>query len=1141
MCAVNAFYTDVARSFTRPSLHSFFLTPLTHSAPTCSKSLKWATRNFYAALLLRGAFTKLLTATSWLCPILILLTALSVCLFISFENKMMCRTAGVTLLVVVSLITTAVSASRYQGFICQTANTSRYFHSWVRLQHRCPNLPSPMDTWTNIGFAKGSWSTDVATWNTSSQCMRDIYNSEMAGVIREDSAPTCDLTYTIDTDEDPCNALEHLFNVSGWGCADYMLPGASYGTVSTAVSALKGMLVSGLDFCPALLDADDEPNPDGNICWSFTCAFYNYLARSQTPSTSGPPSSYTCPAETWNDGTVCNCNCGAWDPDCDVKANPTADGTMLDSMSVVCTAPGRTSPRVDVVPARKTMRDHVLSLQKQPRVFVRNYVPDFAWYPSSRPTDTPIPASWTCPWQYFNASDGCDCDCGAWDPDCDVPNMTVTHCPSNIDTCVRASATCLSQMTHELEADLSVAGAVTVTLLLLTILLTECLCQRRNVEGLRSFEEMGTLALRSQTRQMFPLWSAVQTIWTYYTFALRVLLVIIGTLSMLVAAVVKVIYGGDDLYEDLSAVAIMMLVPSGMLLLKWSMNLQWHSIPFEADQVDGQRLLPRIVIVHEGLQVTFCLIFILLAIMGFPTVGFTFVAVSILIRTGVLLYLRRGRYKFILHFIGFAPIAMTCGMLLLCLAKWTIMHGWDHATPPFIVAAILGGYSLIYCFIYWKDVKEYYNAKSFVLDYPDHSPTELAVERNLHDKTYSPAKSLFVFVVNSLFQIVGMIMGAVIAGKFNLPGTSTVISFLSIAWIVVAVWGSYKRFKKLRQPVMASSEEMPINSPLNDLLGYDGKPPSSFETKQTPDNSSTWFATTIVYGTMLIMALLLIAGSKTAAVPEASYGPIELPAESTGYASCGTRFPQFGLSAGRFSLVDMAFLARFAYISDPLLQKEAIPIILPSYAGFPEATSNITVKQSTRVMTSEIRFHSWNLTVIAVRGTVSSADWLEDLTIWGEGALLHVGQTLLFLPLGKFAPIIVEIFASLRSYGRGYVDVVADRVRALQAEGQEVMLVGHSLGAGVSNIVGAMLHVQAVGFEGPGIEMQRDRFNFTQSDADLYAYNTYMSGDPVPFMDYQAGNIQHLRANCGASCHFMSTIIANLRRSCGDLIPRTIS
>ncbi len=39
---------------------------------------------------------------------------------------------------------------------------------------------------------------------------------------------------------------------------------------------------------------------------------------------------------------------------------------------------------------------------------------------------------WTCEPSYYNAADGCDCECGIPDPDCDLPNQVVYGCPADI-------------------------------------------------------------------------------------------------------------------------------------------------------------------------------------------------------------------------------------------------------------------------------------------------------------------------------------------------------------------------------------------------------------------------------------------------------------------------------------------------------------------------------------------------------------------------------------------------------------------------------------------------------------------------------------------------------------------------------------
>ncbi len=46
-----------------------------------------------------------------------------------------------------------------------------------------------------------------------------------------------------------------------------------------------------------------------------------------------------------------------------------------------------------------------------------------------------IPEAWDCKNKYYAASDGCDCDCGAWDPDCDDPDQEIWGCEDD-EVCV---------------------------------------------------------------------------------------------------------------------------------------------------------------------------------------------------------------------------------------------------------------------------------------------------------------------------------------------------------------------------------------------------------------------------------------------------------------------------------------------------------------------------------------------------------------------------------------------------------------------------------------------------------------------------------------------------------------------------------
>ena len=53
----------------------------------------------------------------------------------------------------------------------------------------------------------------------------------------------------------------------------------------------------------------------------------------------------------------------------------------------------------------------------------------------------PPPAAWKCDATYYNDGSVCDCDCGAWDPDCDNSSNEIDGCDDN-QTCEKPNGTC---------------------------------------------------------------------------------------------------------------------------------------------------------------------------------------------------------------------------------------------------------------------------------------------------------------------------------------------------------------------------------------------------------------------------------------------------------------------------------------------------------------------------------------------------------------------------------------------------------------------------------------------------------------------------------------------------------------------------
>jgi hypothetical protein len=96
------------------------------------------------------------------------------------------------------------------------------------------------------------------------------------------------------------------------------------------------------------------------------------------------PVGWICPLGYYDANDSCDCYCGAWDPDCGDPAQP-----------VLGCAPGQ----------------------------------------SCVPPGVCGVGVWTCPRNFYGTRDGCDCNCGGWDPDCDDPSQQVYNC-ATVEVCV---------------------------------------------------------------------------------------------------------------------------------------------------------------------------------------------------------------------------------------------------------------------------------------------------------------------------------------------------------------------------------------------------------------------------------------------------------------------------------------------------------------------------------------------------------------------------------------------------------------------------------------------------------------------------------------------------------------------------------
>ena len=137
------------------------------------------------------------------------------------------------------------------------------------------------------------------------------------------------------------------------------------------------------------------------------------------------PDGWTCPAAHYNTQDGCDCDCGLYDPDCDI-----VDATLYGcDIGHYCDAEGVCTPFEVCDP-------HVNEICHEGNVHwtdacgvVEEVKDDCAGHPCYNDQCWPeVPVGWTCAPGYYNATDGCDCGCGPYDPDCDVAGAYLYGC-----------------------------------------------------------------------------------------------------------------------------------------------------------------------------------------------------------------------------------------------------------------------------------------------------------------------------------------------------------------------------------------------------------------------------------------------------------------------------------------------------------------------------------------------------------------------------------------------------------------------------------------------------------------------------------------------------------------------------------------
>lgn len=110
-----------------------------------------------------------------------------------------------------------------------------------------------------------------------------------------------------------------------------------------------------------------------------------------------------------------------------------------------------------------------------------------------------IPSNWTCAPEQYNSGDGCQCSCGAFDPDCDSMSAVPIDCPNHDDICVVGPLDApICMLRHEVRSKMCSRAHISLTLVS-TLLVSDHVCFRfsANERPFKSYQESQFIILYS--------------------------------------------------------------------------------------------------------------------------------------------------------------------------------------------------------------------------------------------------------------------------------------------------------------------------------------------------------------------------------------------------------------------------------------------------------------------------------------------------------------------------------------------------------------------------------------------------------------------------------------------------------------------
>ncbi|KAL0233527.1 hypothetical protein PCE1_002042 [Barthelona sp. PCE] len=270
------------------------------------------------------------------------------------------------------------------------------------------------------------------------------------------------------------------------------------------------------------------------------------------------------------------------------------------------------------------------------------------------------------------------------------------------------------------------------------------------------------------------------------------------------------------------------------------------------------------------------------------------------------------------------------------------------------------------------------------------------------------------------------------------------------------------------------------------------------------------------------------------------YPDLDLPGagewSATDAVSMPTAYPICGYTYYNMSVMDFLALSYIAYepslfVGYPPLQNDDWEVI----GHGPEDYDGYFI---------DYYSPSRKLSIIALRGTNSNWDIIQDASIYGEAAVLEFVNTLF-----PFASILPERYQSFLVKSMSFVETIyGDDLNSYDApivnyynnrtsvDIERTVFTGHSLAGGLAQLGAVKTDNKAIVFSSPGMLFTSTKFDVDFGDLESVTVNINPRADIVARVDHPAGCTQ--RIDCDASalsaveCHLLGNTMVTMGKAC---------